>query len=165
MMEWFCAMSEPRREMVAEEALRELDVADVYLPRYTRSVVRSRRVVERVEPLFPGYLFVLVDRARQSLYDLRKADGLRRFVTMGGEPLRVPPNAVARLRTAETLCQLADTVKPLFSPEQPVHVATMPNTEIARIIRAGPRDRWLIAMRWFGVERELLVEACNLEPA
>jgi hypothetical protein len=54
MMEWFCAMSEPRREMVAEEALRELDVADVYLPRYTRSVVRSRRVVERVEPLFPA---------------------------------------------------------------------------------------------------------------
>jgi transcriptional antiterminator RfaH len=164
MMEWFCAMSEPRREMVAEEALRELDVADVYLPRYTRSVVRSRRVVERVEPLFPGYLFVLVDRARQSLYELRKADGVRKFVTMGGEPRTMPSDAIAALRTAETLCQLSDSPPPLFSPQQPVYVAWMPH-QVARIVRAGPRDRWLIAMQWFGVEREALVEACNLEPA
>jgi transcriptional antiterminator RfaH len=161
---WFCVMSEPRRERVAEESLREAG-CEPYLPRYTREAIRNRRKVTLTEPLFPGYLFVAVDRARHSLYELRRAaEGVARFVTMGGVALEVPSDAITAIRTAETLCQLSDSVQPLFSPGEPVRVSTMPY-QIARIVKAGPRDRWLIAMQWFGVEREAWAEACNLEPA
>jgi transcriptional antiterminator RfaH len=163
-VQWFCVMSEPRRERVAEESLRA-EGCDAYCPMLTSERIRNRRKVVGQEPLFPGYVFTTVS-PEQSFYELRALDGISRFVSFDGKPSIMRSEAVEALRAAETLCQLSDErVKPLFAAGEPVRPVSMPYGPIGRILAARPNDRWLVAMRWFGVEREVTISACELEPA
>lgn len=159
--QWFCVMTSPRQERVAEESLRA-EGCDAYCPMLTAERVRNRRKVIGSEPLFPGYVFTTVS-PEQSFYDLRALDGVARFVSFAGRPAIIPAKAVEALRTAEALCQLSETVKPLFAAGEPVRPVSMPYGPIGRIVRAAPRDRWIVAMKWLGVEREVTVSACQLE--
>ncbi|MBN2344774.1 MAG: hypothetical protein JXO51_00180 [Candidatus Aminicenantes bacterium] len=58
--DWFIIHSKPRQEFEAEKNLRTLDI-DVYLPVYNKKVKKDRVKVDRVTPLFSGYLFSRFD--------------------------------------------------------------------------------------------------------
>src|SRR3972149_8600975 len=80
--EWFVVLSKPYREEFAQFHLRlkglETFFPRLMLPRFT---YKSKRIV----PLFPNYLFVHADLARD--YDqVRWAPGVRSFVHFGSVP-------------------------------------------------------------------------------
>ena len=54
--DWFIVNSKPKQEFDAEKHLRTLDI-DVYLPVYNKKIKKNRVKVDRVTPLFSGYLF------------------------------------------------------------------------------------------------------------
>ncbi len=58
--EWFIVNSKPKQEFDAEKHLRTLGI-DVYLPVYNRKIKKNRVKVDRISPLFSGYLFARFD--------------------------------------------------------------------------------------------------------
>ncbi len=73
--DWFIIQSKPKQEFEAEKHLRALGV-EVYLPLYARKVRRNRMRVERIAPLFSGYLFSRFD-LRESYQKVRYTRGVK----------------------------------------------------------------------------------------
>ncbi len=58
--DWFIVNSKPKQEFDAEKHLRTLGI-DVYLPVYNKKIKKNRVKVDRITPLFSGYLFARFD--------------------------------------------------------------------------------------------------------
>ena len=58
--DWFIIQSKPKQEFDSEKHLRALGI-DVYLPVYNKKIKKNRVKVDRVSPLFCGYLFARFD--------------------------------------------------------------------------------------------------------
>lgn len=73
--EWFIINSKPKQEFDAEKNLRSLAIP-VYLPVYGKKIKKNRVKVERVTPLFSGYLFARFD-IRDSYQKVRYTRGVK----------------------------------------------------------------------------------------
>ena len=97
---WYLVHTLPRAEMKAVMHL-ERQGFGVYLPRYLalRSHARRRDWVER--PLFPSYLFIVLDLRRDRWRAVNSTVGVRRLVCAGDEPLAVPTAVIEEIRGRE----------------------------------------------------------------
>jgi len=73
--EWFIVNSKPKQEFDAEKNLRTLGI-DVYLPVYNKKIKKNRVKVDRIAPLFSGYLFARFD-IRESYQKVRYTHGVK----------------------------------------------------------------------------------------
>ena len=73
--DWFIINSKPKQEFDAERNLRSLAIP-VYLPVYGKKVRKNRVKVERVAPLFSGYLFAHFD-VREFYQKVRYTRGVK----------------------------------------------------------------------------------------
>lgn len=96
MLRWFLVLTKPSCEQTAKNHL-ERQGFHVYYPRLTRSVLSRGEWVERIVSLFPRYLFVQLDSARQSLAPVRSTLGVASLVRFGAEPKAVPDRVVKGL--------------------------------------------------------------------
>ena len=97
---WYVVHTQPNGEGRADLNLRRQGFA-TYLPRYARRRRHARRqeVVQR--PLFPRYLFVALDLARDRWRAIHSTFGVDRLVLAGEEPLAVPQGVVDEIRARE----------------------------------------------------------------
>jgi len=58
--DWFIIQSKPKQEFDSEKHLRAMGI-DVYLPLYNKKIKKNRVKIDRVTPLFSGYLFARFD--------------------------------------------------------------------------------------------------------
>src|SRR4029077_8475191 len=70
----------------------------VYLPRLRQHRVSRGRKIVTTPPLFPGYLFVLIEL---HWHTARWAPGVVRIVLDGAAPARVPDAVIAEIRSRE----------------------------------------------------------------
>lgn len=98
--QWYVVHTQPNGEARADLNLRRQGFA-TYLPRYARrrSHARRREVVKR--PLFPRYLFVGLDLARDRWRAIHSTFGVNRLVLAGEEPLPVPEGVIDEIRARE----------------------------------------------------------------
>src|SRR4030095_2041604 len=92
MFRWFLVLTRPASEQLAKTNL-ERQGYRVYYPRLLRPSLQRGRWVERVVSLFPRYLFLQLDAARQSLAPVRSTLGVANLVRFGSEA-RVVPDAI-----------------------------------------------------------------------
>lgn len=86
---WFVVRTNPRCEKKAVTGLQERGFS-TYMPVETKWR-RNGRERKRVEtPLMVGYLFAALEPG-QSIYDLRRTDGVHSVVGINGAPLEVDP--------------------------------------------------------------------------
>lgn len=97
---WYVVHTQPNGEARADLNLRRQGFA-TYLPRYARrrSHARRREVVKR--PLFPRYLFVGLDVARDRWRAIHSTFGVNRLVLAGEAPLPVPEGVIDEIRARE----------------------------------------------------------------
>lgn len=90
---WYAVQTRVREEDKAAFNLRKQGFA-VFLPKYkkTRRHARKTDVVHR--PLFPGYLFVEIDLAREQWYSINGTYGVVRLISAGDEPAVVPSEII-----------------------------------------------------------------------
>jgi transcriptional antiterminator RfaH len=108
-LRWFLVFTKPSGESVAEAHL-ERQGYSVYYPRMLRPSLHRGRWVDRIVSLFPRYLFVHVDTARQVLAPVRSTLGVVDIVRFGTEPAAVPDAIV------DGLIQRADASSGLHRP-------------------------------------------------
>ena len=97
MSPWHAVLCKPRREAVAEANLRNQGF-DVYLPRMVGLRRRAGRWEQRIEPLFPRYLFLNEGERGLGLASVRSTLGVSGLVRSAGAPARVPSGFVEALR-------------------------------------------------------------------
>jgi len=84
LLQWFLIFTKPSGEETAEKNL-ERQGYHVYYPRLLRPALRRGHWIERIVSLFPRYLFVQLDTARQSLAPVRSTLGVANVVRFGSE--------------------------------------------------------------------------------
>lgn len=94
---WYVVQTRARQALRAEFNLRNQDF-DVYLPRWRVEKIYQSKRVERIEPLFPNYLFVLLRRWNDNWHRIRSTRGILRLVSFGEEPLPVADTVIAEIR-------------------------------------------------------------------
>jgi transcriptional antiterminator RfaH len=97
---WYVVHTQPNGEGRADLNLRRQGFA-TYLPRYARSRRHARRQEVVKRPLFPRYLFVALDLARDRWRAIHSTFGVDRLVLAGEEPLPVPQEVIDEIRARE----------------------------------------------------------------
>lgn len=97
MSHWHAVLCKPRREALAEANLKNQGF-EVYLPRMIGLRRWAGRWEQRIEPLFPRYLFLNEGEGGRSLAPVRSTLGVSDLVRSAGAPVRVPPGIVEALR-------------------------------------------------------------------
>lgn len=100
MKSWYLVHTKPRQEHTARLNL-ERQGYGVYLP--LAKVLRRRgdRRVAALGPLFPRYLFVSLDLARDNAAPIRSTVGVSALVRFGPDATPVPSKLIATLRARE----------------------------------------------------------------
>lgn len=97
---WYLVYAKPRMEPLAEEHLTRQSYR-VYLPR-VRATHRLRgRYRERVEALFPRYLFIHLDQCNDNWGPIRSTQGVAGMVRFGGVAACAPDALITTLRGNE----------------------------------------------------------------
>ncbi len=97
---WYAVMTRPNEEEKAVFNLRRQGF-EVYLPRYWRLRKHARQTSRVARPLFPRYLFVCLDVARQPWRSVNSTFGVSALVCQGERPARLPRGLVETLRARE----------------------------------------------------------------
>jgi transcriptional antiterminator RfaH len=96
---WYVARTLPQRELHAARQLNNQNFA-TFVPRYLKNRRHARKVETISAPLFPRYIFVVVDRTRDRWRSINGTLGVDRLLMYGGEPQPVPQGVVENLITA-----------------------------------------------------------------
>jgi transcriptional antiterminator RfaH len=98
---WYVARTLPQRELRAAQQLANQGFRS-FVPRYWKNRRHARKVETVSVPLFPRYVFVILDRSRDRWRSINGTFGVDRLITYGGNPQPVPHGVV------ESLIEAAD---------------------------------------------------------
>jgi len=96
---WYVARTLPQRELRAATQLKNQDFR-AFVPRYWKNRRHARKVETISAPLFPRYLFVILNRSVDRWRSINGTLGVERLLMQGGEPLPVPSGVVESLIAA-----------------------------------------------------------------
>lgn len=100
-MRWYVVHTQPQNETRAEINLRRQGFA-TYLPLYQRTRRHARKTETVARPLFPRYLFVGLDLARDRWRAIQSTFGVSNLVISGDTPLAMPDGVVEQIRARES---------------------------------------------------------------
>ena len=96
---WYVARTHPQRELYAARQLSNQGFR-TFVPCHWKNRRHARRVETISAPLFPRYIFVVVDRTRDRWRSINGTLGVDRLLMYGGEPQAVPVGVVENLIAA-----------------------------------------------------------------
>jgi transcriptional antiterminator RfaH len=97
---WYVVHTQPQSESRADLNLRRQGFT-TYLPRYLRTRRHARRTDAVARPLFPRYLFVSLDMARDRWRAIQSTFGVSHLVLAGDDPVALPDGIVDEIRARE----------------------------------------------------------------
>jgi transcriptional antiterminator RfaH len=100
-MHWYVVHTQPQNEARAEINLRRQGFA-TYLPLYQRTRRHARKTEIVARPLFPRYLFVGLDLARDRWRAVLSTFGVSNLLFAGDTPLAISDGIVDQIRSRET---------------------------------------------------------------
>jgi len=98
---WYVARTHPQRELQAAKQLANQGFR-TFVPRCWKNRRHARRVETISAPMFPRYIFVILDRSRDRWRSVNGTLGIERLLMQAGEPQPVPCGVV------ESLVEAAD---------------------------------------------------------
>jgi transcriptional antiterminator RfaH len=156
MGDWYCVQSKPRAERRALAHIMDAGLR-AWLPEVSTTRRRHGRPVTLLEPLFPGYLFVVMDPTSPREWQaVRWARGVRDVVGDGTSPLLVPEPAIAAL-----LARFGDRVvqePPFLTPGAHVRIARGPMEYLEGLLLESPTPQHRVRVLMQLLHRQLIVE-------
>lgn len=90
---WYLVQCKPRQAPRALEHL-ERQGYQCLLPLHYIERLHKGQLQQLTEPLFPGYLFIHLDKVEDNWLPIRSTRGVNQIVSFGGKPTPVPSNIV-----------------------------------------------------------------------
>lgn len=169
---WYVVLTKPKQEERAEEHL-QAQGAEVFLPRIALEKMHKGKRVEKVEVLFPGYLFVNVQGCESIIGSIRSTRGVRQLLRFAIEPLQVNTRLIEDLRSRcyqqiENQLGNDDTQarQSLYKAGQKVEVTSGPFKDYQAIFKQFDGEaRAFVLLNILNQQQELLVELEQLQAA
>ena len=98
---WYVVETHPYAEAKAEAHLRRQGFI-TYLPKLLKSRRHARKTEQVSRPLFPRYMFVLIDHTHQGWHAIRSTFGVSNLVGGDNGPVAVQDGVIEALRQRET---------------------------------------------------------------
>ncbi|MCO5090649.1 transcription termination/antitermination protein NusG [Bosea sp. (in: a-proteobacteria)] len=142
---WYVVQTRHLSEMRAAQELANQGF-EVFLPRYLRKRRHARKVSLVAAPLFPGYLFVSFDPARQRWRSINGTYGVARVIAGEDGPVPVASGIVGALRTrADAQGYIALSQRPGFVPGEAIRIRSGSFAETLGLFE-GFRDQDRVAV-------------------
>lgn len=157
---WHVVQTQVNGEAKASENLCRQGY-EIYLPRYLKRRRHARKVDFAAKPLFPRYMFVAIDTARQRWRSIQSTSGVSRLVTNGDEPAVVPEGVVQALKAREDGRGFVKLdARPSFVPGDKVRVLTGAFMDNAGLFNGmADHDRVSILLDMLGRKVRVLLDA------
>src|SRR5215471_12665928 len=160
---WYLAHSRPNNERKAEFNLNAQGFV-TFLPQIEKTIRHARRLKTVRRPLFPRYLFVRLDIARDRWLSVNGTVGVARLFTQDGRPVAVPVGIVEGVlaRTDGGVTRLDDEL----AKGQVVRILSGPFADLtATLARLDEGRRVEVLLQIMGTSVPVLVERRALAPA
>lgn len=157
---WFVVQAQSHAEMRASKHL-ERQGFETYLPRYLRRRSHARKISTVAAPLFPGYLFVLVDIQAQRWRSIHSTTGVSRLVTSGNEPVAISEEVIEALRSREDVNGFIkpDQNSPLSKGDR-IRIASGAFVEFLGLLDGlGDRERVAVLLDCLGRKVRVMLDA------
>src|SRR5271156_1002856 len=96
---WYVARVHPHRESTAQLNLHRLSFRS-FAPRVRHTVRHARKLRNVLAPLFPGYIFIILDLSRDRWRCVNSTFGVASLIMGVEQPIPVPPGIVETLVAA-----------------------------------------------------------------
>jgi len=96
---WFVVRTQPHREAQAERQLANQHYR-IFLPRFLKNRRHARKFETVLAPLFPRYMFIILDLGRDRWRNVNGTYGVDRLLMRSGGPEPVPIGLVEQLTGA-----------------------------------------------------------------
>lgn len=151
----------PNQERTVSRSLNLLELTHEWF-QVKRQVVYRGRLTHRIQPIFPGYMFVL---ARCLWSIVESITGVRGFVRFGGRIWEVPDRVVEALRAqADARGILAREAALPFAPDDPIWVRLAGRETAARFCRYTSGTKCTVTVPLLGreVAATALIADCKI---
>ena len=156
---WFAVATKPRQEQVAEVNLTRQGYRAV-LPLMEVRKRRQNKWTKVAEPLFSGYLFVLLELGKDNLAPIRSTLGCRYLVRVGSGLVPVPDAIMTPLLSLNSSLKTSDV---LFSEGDEIAIAAGPFAGLQGVFKlARGKDRAEVFIALLGKERPITLELDDL---
>lgn len=167
MSNWYAIRSATRQEFRAAGSLEELGIS-VYLPVEARWRRTPRTRVRVESPLFPGYLFALLDDVGIAL--AHEADGVHAVIGAFRTKATIEPGRLEALRSAQQAGEfdrtLNDPAVKTYRPGEVLQVTEGPFSGwIGSVVKAKGKGRLILMTELFGKKRQIELPVGSLVAA
>lgn len=163
---WYVVQTRHLCEMRAAQELANQGFK-VFLPRYLRKRRHARKVSLVAAPLFPGYLFVSFDPARQRWRSINGTYGVARVIAGENGPVPVAGGIVTGLRArADEQGFIAMPQRPGFVPGEAIRIRSGSFAETLGLFEGfRDQDRVAVLLELLGSKVRVLLDEGMVEKA
>ena len=161
---WFVARVLTHQENRAQFNLHRLGFRS-FMPRLRRTVRHARKLRDTLNPLFPGYIFVIIDLSKHRWRSINGTFGVASLIMGGEQPMPVPPHVVEALVAS---CESHGVVRLDDGLEigQKVRILSGPFAEtLCRLARLDDRGRVHVLLEIMGMEVAAQLDRSAIAPA
>jgi transcription antitermination factor NusG len=160
---WFVARVLAHQENRAQFNLHRLGFRN-FVPRLRRTIRHARRLQETLQPLFPGYAFVIIDLSKQRWRSINGTFGVASLIMGAEQPRAVPIGVVEALASRESggVVRFDDGLE----IGQKVRILSGPFAEsLCRLAQLDDRGRVRVLLEIMGMEVPAQLERSAIAPA
>ena len=161
---WFVARVLPHQENRAQFNLHRLGFRS-FVPRLRRTVRHARRLQDALKPLFPGYVFIIIDLSKHRWRSVNGTFGVASLI-MGAEQPRPVPSGVVEALVASCESRGAVRVDDSLEVGQKVRIVSGPFAEtLCRLAQLDDRGRVRVLLEIMGMEVAAELDRSAIAPA
>jgi transcription antitermination factor NusG len=160
---WFVARVHPNRENSAQFNLDRIGFRS-FAPRIRRTVRHARKVSNVLAPLFPGYIFLILDLSRDRWRAVNGTFGVASLIMGAEQPMPVPYGVVEGLLLTENF----GLVRPDNDLEvgQNVRILSGPFADaLCRLVHLNDKGRVRVLLELMGTEVTAHLDRSSVAPA
>jgi transcription antitermination factor NusG len=161
---WFVARVHPHQENRAQFNLHRMGFRS-FVPRLRRTVRHARKLRDTLQPLFPGYIFVVIDLSKHRWRSINGTYGVASLI-MGADQPRPAPTGVVEALVAS--CESGGAVRLDDGLEigQKVRIVSGPFAEtLCRLAHLDDRGRVRVLLEIMGMEVAAQLDRNAIAPA
>jgi len=166
MKHWYAIYTKSRQEETAAENLRR-QAFEVYLPNIKQARGHGGQRREKIEPLFPRYLFIRLHLGEDNIAPIRSTHGVTKLVSFSGQPVKVPdPLIDALIGLADPNTGLLHPKKDLFEAGSSVSIVDGPLQGLEAIFKVHDGEqRSIILLELLGKTQLIKIDSSHLAPS
>jgi transcription antitermination factor NusG len=162
---WFVARVHPNRENSAQFNLTRLGFRS-FAPRLKRTIRHARKSRDVLAPLFPGYIFLILDLSKDRWRTVNNTFGVASLIMGAERPMPVPEGVVEGLLVAENFGPVRLDSESDFEIGQQVRILSGPFTDaLCRLVHLDDNGRVRVLLELMGTEVTAQLDRSRIAPA